>query len=320
MIHLLRSLVYKILPHRWIWAARLAVVPGPYREILKQAELAIELPEELQDDDYRAQKLRKFAHILDKGLQRPDSEPGHSEIWHERALEMLSGIQDPDILQDESVQWARERIEEYDRLQAGHRPEHADFEAHGDYEQITALIRQRRSIRFYDERPVDLMTIEKVVEVVNWSPTSCNRQTARVFVANEPPIVQACLGACAGATNFSQYVPVFLCFCADVRPYTMPKELFLPILDVALGIQNSTLVAHSLGLSITLLTWAQHTSEDDRNLRKLLNIPSYYQIVVNGAMGYPAYQTPTPHRKSLASTLVLRKVASGRERQQGPGN
>jgi hypothetical protein len=197
MRHFLRSLMYKILPRRWMWKARLALVPGPYREILRHVEPVIELPEELQDDDYRAQKLRKFAHILDKGLQRLDSEPGHSRIWYERALGMLQQIREPGVLQDESVAWARARINDYERLQAGHRPEHADFETCGGYEQLLALIKQRRSIRFYKEQAVDLPTIEKVVEVVNWSSTSCNRQTAKVFVANEQPLVQACLDTCA---------------------------------------------------------------------------------------------------------------------------
>lgn len=318
MKRFLRSLVNKVVPHRWMWAARLAFVPGSYREILKNMESVIELPEELRDDDYRAQRLRKFAHILDKGLQRLDSEPGHSQVWYDRARGMLSQIQAPDVLQDESVAWARARIQDYERLQDGHRPAHTEFETCGGYEQLSTLIRQRRSIRFYGEQPVDLHTIEKVVEVVNWSSTSCNRQTAKVFVVNELPLVQACLGTCVGATNFSEYVPVFFCFCADLRAYTMPHELYLPVLDVALGVQNSALIAHSLGLSITLLTWAQHTPEDDRKLRELLGIPSYYQIVVNGVMGYPAFETPTPLRKSMASTLVLRRESFGGASQGAP--
>ena len=87
----------------------------------------------------------------------------------------------------------------------------------------------------------------------------------------------------------------------------MPNEILLPIIDVSLGIQNCCLIAHCLGLSLTLLSWAQHTEEDDKNLRNFLGIPEYYQIIVNGALGYPEHNVPIPYRKLLKTTYVIKE-------------
>lgn len=301
----IRSILYTVFPNRWIWTLRTFLLPGAYKEILRSTESVIEIPETLCDDEYWAQMLRKYAHILDKGLQRQDSEPGHSLGWYQMAQEALLQIQDPVVLSDPSIEWARQRIREYELLQQGHHPDRLDLETCLKYKALVHLIKARRSIRFYGSKEVDLETLERILGVIAWSATSCNRQTAKVFVAKDPALVKQCLATCIGATNFGEIVPVFLCFCADLRSYNMPHELFLPATDAALGMQNCSLIAHTLGLSLTFLTWAQHTPEEDKELRSLLGIPSHYQIVANGTLGYPEFGTPTPLRKSVQSTYVL---------------
>jgi nitroreductase len=171
---------------------------------------------------------------------------------------------------------------------------------------LLEAIKARRSIRQFRDEPVDVHTVEAIVEVVNWSPTSCNRQPAKVFATNSPSLARSCLATCQGATGFSEFVPCFLSFCADPRSYWLPRELELPLMDVSLGVQNCCLMAHSQGLSLTLLSWANHTDDDERVLRDLLAIPDHFKIVVNGALGYPEHDVPVPLRKPIESTLVLR--------------
>ena len=203
----------------------------------------------------------------------------------------------------------KDKIEEYEKTQSTGLPVRKGLvgtDEACEYDQLLASIKARRSVRFYEAKNVTRDTVEKVVNVINWSPNSCNKQTAKVFVASNPSLVESCLLTCKGATGFSEFIPIFLCFCSDLRSYILPAEMLLPSIDVSLGVQNCCLVAHSLGLSITLLSWAQHTKQDDRRLRSLLGIPDYYQIIVNGTMGYPEYILETPGRKALESTFVLR--------------
>jgi nitroreductase len=81
---------------------------------------------------------------------------------------------------------------------------------------------------------------------------------------------------------------------------------------LGLGVQNCCLAAHALGVSITLLSWARHTAADEIELRRILGIPEYCQIIVAGAAGYPRFATPAPHRKSVEETLtIVRRPPAG---------
>ena len=51
---------------------------------------------------------------------------------------------------------------------------------------IFELIKTRRSIRNYEEKPVLKETISKIVEAGIWAPSSLNRQPWRFVVANDP--------------------------------------------------------------------------------------------------------------------------------------
>jgi hypothetical protein len=260
------------------------------------------------DDEYWAAVLRKHAHILDKGLQRQDCEPGHSVAHYTDALEALKHIQSAEMRDDPSVKWAVQRLEQYDALQQGRFSRPSMEPPAGDaksYELLLQIIKQRRSVRSFQDRPVDRQTLQQVVESANWAPQSCNRQTVRVFAATDSDLVQACARTCRGATCFSGRA-CFLCFAADLRPYHLPEEMWLPMVDASLCAENCCLIAHTLGLSLTMLTWCQSDQEDEVQVRHLLGVPWYYRIVVNGLMGYPKGLGETPARKALGHLLSVR--------------
>ncbi|MBN1346439.1 MAG: nitroreductase family protein [Phycisphaerae bacterium] len=305
-----------ILPAEWIQRLRDPVLaPGYCRRLIQELETAVTLaakPDPL-DDDYWTAVLRKYAHIVDKGLQRPDAEAGHGREACQQAASALAKITLPTALRDSSVHWAIERLRDYERLQSGQDLPTAERECETremEYDGLLASIKARRSARSFRRRSVDTETVGKVVEAALWAPSSCNRQTIKVFGTHDADLASACMATCKGATCFGEYVPCFLAFCADVRPYVMPAEAWLPHVDVALGTQNSCLAADSLGLSLTLLSWCHRSDDEERRLRELLDIPPHCGIALCGAMGYPDKSGPAPLRKPVESTCVLRRASA----------
>ena len=128
---------------------------------------------------------------------------------------------------------------------------------------------------------------------------SCNKQPIRLFVANKPDLAKECLTCCKGGTGFSDYIPSFWVFAANVRGYVWPSEIYLPAIDTSLGAQNVFLAAHTLGISGTILSWEQKDAAEESKLRALLNIPQDYTIVFCAVMGYPEYGYVTPERKNI---------------------
>lgn len=73
--------IYKLIANGFI------VVPKYYKEILTETERYFDLS--LEDHIYKDLMLmRKFGHIIDKGLHRTDASPGHSKKYYD-ALKQL---------------------------------------------------------------------------------------------------------------------------------------------------------------------------------------------------------------------------------------
>lgn len=281
-----------------------------YRNIIKPSEMVFRFRQTggSDDEEFLMAELRKNGHLIDKGLQRSGWEPGHSSQAYAEAKSILSRLKTSRILHDPSVIWVKEIITDYENI----RKSKNMISRRMDYQNtlctldsLLDAIHTRRSIRQYQRRPITEEIIKKIVDVINWSPTSCNRQTAKVFATNDAATVQSCLKLCPGGGGFGNFVPLFICFCSDIRAYEMATEVMMPYIDVSLGIQNCNLVAHTLGISMTLLSWAGHTNQQDRKLRQILGINANYEVIVNAVGGYPEHGVVAPSRKTIDSTLSL---------------
>jgi nitroreductase len=280
-----------------------------YRKWISNSEaiIALRRKEDTLDESYWMGKLRHYAHVVDKGLCRRDFSKGHGTKAIGMATEALSHITSAEGLNDPMVQWAASKLKEYHDFQNGkyHEIDRQYIQTTCDHAQLLNAIMTRRSIRNFIDKPVSDEVIHLITDVIDWSPTSCHRQPARVYASNRPDIIQKCVQCHAGAACFTDiYAPLFLTFCADLRLYDMPMELAMPHVDVALGVQNSVLVAHSLGLSLTLLTCASLEGWRERELRKVFGIPSYFQIVVSAVGGYPDGGIEIPVRKKKELFIV----------------
>ncbi|MBN1356809.1 nitroreductase family protein [bacterium] len=316
----LGRLVRCFLPERWVRTLRKpALVPSVYAEIIDTIErIRDETTRGINlDEEYWSATLRKYVHIMDKGMERCDFEAGHSVSFYRLSLDALSHIQSPLYADDPSIRWAEQTLERYRLMQdrpADSRPAAPGPAKPGELETLEKIIRSRRSIRSFLSKRIDRETIDRVIDVINRAPRSCNRQTARVFVTDDPGLAERCRKTCLGATCFSDFTPIFMAFCADLRSYVLPAEMSLPAIDVSLGAQNCCLVASALGLSLTLLSWCHAGKSDQAMLRELLSIPGHFQIVFCGIMGYPDHGVAPMQTKSVENTRVYRDITG----QGGP--
>ena len=315
MFKIIKSYIGKalriLLPSKWIRIAKNPLlVPGYYKQFVEESERAIDIVScrENLEDGYWESVLRKQAHILDKGLWACDFEPGHGKTYRLQAENAIGNISSSKISSDESLQWAINVINDYDKSQEiGSSSCNTDQspEISFDFDCFNKLVKSRRSIRAFKEQTIEKDVFEKMLETGIWAPSSCNKQTLRIFASNNPELASQCLSTCKGGTCFSEFIPGFICFAADLRPYVMPDEMWLPQVDVGMASQNICLAATALGLSITPLSWCQHDADEEKKLRDLLNIPSYCRIIVNGVVGYPAVISSIPERKKFESFTSL---------------
>jgi nitroreductase len=312
LIEGLRKFIKKLLDQAFIFIsfcrAYIAVPKLLFQELCSIARLIYWRRRDTEAPEVLLSELRTKAHILDKSLQADNWEAGRCRIQYEALCKYIDLLEDSTLKMDSSYKWALAKKTEFEEAQNFGRGDHRAFKniqttiTKADF---LNLIQSRRSIRAFENRPIDPEILKELADVLSWAPTSCNRQPAKLFMTQNSDKIAKCMNQCAGATCFGEVIPCFIAVCADSRFY-MIKDRILPFIDVSLGLQNMLLLAHLQGIEGTTLNWMHRTLQEDRVLRETLKIPAYYLIIINFVLGYPKHSVPTPGRKcnKLAYTLV----------------
>ncbi len=257
------------------------------------------------NDEWRMAKIRSLAHVLDKGLHRPDWEQNHSRPVYLELLRLMQECNSSDVTYD----WAEHIVKEYDMRHACSPKSYSARCSlkHGCQLQpaeALAYFKSRTSCRHYSARKISKKTFDLIIEAALAAPCSSNRQTLKVYATLDPQKAIKILKLFKGYTCFSKIAPSACVFCADLRPYSFPAELFNPPLDIGLAVGNASQMAYSLGMSLTLLTWGARTTAEEQELRKVFEIPEYIDILAGAICGYPTHWAIKPVRKSLPSTVT----------------
>lgn len=186
------------------------------------------------------------------------------------------------------------------------------------------IIRERRSIRRYTNRPVDLATVERLLEAASWAPSAHGRQPWRfVVIANDyakehlADAMNAHLRADLAADGLPPReieilatrrherltrVPVLILLCAtmaDMNGYPDHKrrqaEWTMATQSVALAGQNLLLAAHAEGLGACWLCAPLFCPDV---VRDALDLPQDWEPQAFISLGWPA-EAPQKERESL---------------------
>ena len=173
---------------------------------------------------------------------------------------------------------------------------------------LMELIRARRSVRRYAERPVERAVIEECLEAARLAPSAENAQPWR-FVVVDDAEAKARLAAAAFSgvyrpTRFAAKAPVLIAVLA--KPDIVANRLGTAIqgtkyylIDCGIACQQFVLRATELGLGVCYIGWYSK-----RGVRKALQVPRSHDIVVLLSVGYPAGGSGKPKPRKQLYDLV----------------
>jgi nitroreductase len=166
---------------------------------------------------------------------------------------------------------------------------------------VMEAIRQRRSIRAYEDRPIEEEKLQAVLDAGRLAPSACNRQEWRYIVVRDPAM-RAGLAEAANGQKFVGEAPVVLVACAKTDGHKMScGEACYPI-DVAISLDHITLKAVEEGLGTC---WIGAFNQPA--VKKLLNIPEDVRVVQLMPLGYPADEPAARSRLSLDEIVIPEK-------------
>jgi len=166
---------------------------------------------------------------------------------------------------------------------------------------VEEAIRTRRSIRTYEDKPLEDEKLQAVLEAARLAPSARNGQDCKFLVVRDAGTRAKLVDACKGQ-RFVAQASIVIAGCSLEPERTMSCGQRSGPIDLAIAIDHMTLRATELGLGTC---WIGAFDQDQA--KKILGIPEGVQIVQFMVLGYPA-EAPKPRpRKSLDEIVCYEK-------------
>ncbi len=144
---------------------------------------------------------------------------------------------------------------------------------------VLETIRNRRSIRSYQNREVSVEKLTQVLEAGRWAPSSHNSQSRRFIVVRDET-TRKHLARIATYGSFLAEAPVAIAVVID------PSLSNHPVEDGAAATQNMLLAAHALGMGSCWI--GSYGSGYEESARRVLGIPDDKRLLSLISLGYAA--------------------------------
>lgn len=275
-------------------------------------------------------ELRRNIHRLEKGIiMTPRREVFARDYitetieFYERAAEQF--VRCPESMDRSEMEWAHDVLEEYFRCNTGSHPivdaARARFEeipyafestgkipynklaasrSEVTYDQLLALAEQRRSNRFFDDKPVPRALVDQSLLIARQSPTACNRLPYEFRIFDDPEMVREVAGLPFGAAGYSHQIPTIAVLVGKLENYFSPRDRHAIYIDASLAAMSFVLALETVGLSSSIINWPDFEPLE-RKMQQTLDLALTDRVVMLIAIGYahPDAMVPYSQKKQL---------------------
>lgn len=170
--------------------------------------------------------------------------------------------------------------------------------------QFDQVVSSRRSIRKYQDKPVEKAVVEQLIQSAILSPTWKNSQTPRYHVVMSEEMLKKVKEECLPEFNAKncQNAPVLI-ICTFVKNRSGFERNGEPSNEVGqgwgfydCGMHNETLILKATDLGLDSLVMG---IRDGGKIREVLNIDEAEEIVSVISVGYRAADAEMPKRKAV---------------------
>ncbi len=168
--------------------------------------------------------------------------------------------------------------------------------------ELMEAIRQRRSIRKFEDRPVSEEVVAQLMEAVMMSPSWANTQCWELVLVKDPAKreqLQQTLSKGNPATKALVSAPLLFVVCARLQASgyyngvvtTKFGDWFM--FDLGIVSQNLCLAARDQGLGTVIVGLFDHDAA-----AKVVGLPQGHELVAMIPAGYPAQEVKAPKRRT----------------------
>ncbi|MDB4772858.1 nitroreductase family protein [Verrucomicrobiales bacterium] len=154
------------------------------------------------------------------------------------------------------------------------------------FDSFKALSKRRRSVRWFEDKPVPRELLFQAMDAAREAPSACNRQPFVFRAFDEPQMVRKVASVPYGTVGYSDNIPTIVVVVGQMRNYFDERDRHLIYIDGALAGMSFVLALETLGLSSCMINWPD-IDANEVQMRRLLGLESDERPVFMIAAGFP---------------------------------
>jgi nitroreductase len=180
-----------------------------------------------------------------------------------------------------------------------------------DGKKMLELITSRQSDRSYSDKPIENEKLERIIEAGRMAPSACNTQPWKFIVVTDPELrtrlSEAASSKLIGMNVFVGQAPVLMIVVREkanlsTRIGVAVKNRDYSLIDIGIASENICLQARAESIGSCMVGWF-----DEKEVKKILGIPSGKRVELIITLGYPAKETREKRRKPLSEIVSYNK-------------
>jgi len=181
------------------------------------------------------------------------------------------------------------------------------IQSHISAEHLHKLFKQRRSVRWYQDKQVDIKLIEKAVELASLAPSACNRQPFEFHVITNLDKATEVAKVAMGTAGFSDNIPALIAIVGDLSAYPKEQDRHVIYIDGGLVAMQLMLAFETLGLSTCPINWPD-IEKFENKISKKLNLEYHHRTIMLMAVGHGDPDGLIPFSQKKSPSLLIKEV------------
>ncbi len=154
------------------------------------------------------------------------------------------------------------------------------------YEEFYKLNRQRRSVRWFLDKPVDRALIDKAILAAIQAPSACNRQPFEYHIVDDKELLQTVVELPMGTKGYAHSIQAMIVAVGNLDAYFDERDRHLIYIDASLANMSLMLALETLGLASCPINWPD-IEEREVKMAKFLKLQPYQRPIMCIGIGYP---------------------------------
>lgn len=173
------------------------------------------------------------------------------------------------------------------------------------YSDLMALVRHRKSVRWFLEREVPLEFLHMALDAALQAPSACNRQPFLWRVVNSAERAKRVAEIAMGTVGYAHNIPCVVVVLGDFGAFEHSRDRHVPYIDASLAAMQFMLALETLGLASCPINWPD-IAKLERRMGAELGLPPHVRPVMLIAVGYADPLGLVAYSERRTSSAVMR--------------